>query len=81
MTTTTLHPLEKKTLLHHFKQESNNQRHPTKLTKHSPNHTPLEAEAEELTLGMATDEEGVAQEEDQSRLQNTQQSTLTNSKA
>ena len=76
-----LHPLEKKTLSHHFKQESNNQYHHTKLTHPSPNHTPLEAEAEDLTLGMAADEEGVAREEDQSRLQNTQQSTLTNSKS
>ena len=75
MTTTMLHPLEKKTLSHYSKQESNNQHHHTQLTDHSPNHTPLEAEAEKLTLGMAVDEEGVVQEEDQARLQNSQQSS------
>ena len=67
MTTTTLHPLEKKTLSHYSKQESNNQHNDTKLTHHSPNHTPLEAETEGLMLDMDAYEEGVAQEEDQSR--------------
>ena len=62
-----LHPLEKKTLSHHYKQDSNNQHRHTRLTHHSPNHTPLEAETEGLMLDMDAYEEGVAQEEDQSR--------------
>ena len=62
MTTTMLHPLEKKILSHHSKQESNNQHNHKKLTNYSPNHTPWEAKAEGLMLGMEGDEEGVAQE-------------------
>ena len=78
--TTMLHPLEKKTLSHHSKKESNNQHYHTRLTHHSPNHIPLEAETEGHMLCTKADEEDVAQEEDQSHLQNTQQSTLTNSR-